>query len=102
MKNLKKEIENVKSEMEVINAISVYDFTSDTYLYKDKEFKSFTDSFDKSNCFSVIDFMFWETEDANLFVKRTENNLVITELTPDTFTNNVLLDLNIKKICSQL
>ncbi len=102
MKNLKSEIEKVRSEMEVIEAISIYDLNSASYIYKDKEFKNFTDCFDNKNCFGVVDFLFWETDDSKLFIKCSSNNLVITQLDPNMFTNNVLLDLNIKKICSRL
>ena len=101
MKKLKSEIEKVRSDMEVIEAIGIYDLNSASYIYKDKEF-NFVDCFDNKNCFGVVDFIFWETDDSKLFIKYSSNTLVITQLDPYMFTNKVLLDLNIKRICGWL
>jgi len=98
---LLEEIKKIKIDMNVVNAISVYNIQSEVFLFQEGSI-SFFDSLLKTACLEHTSFVFYDTATDSYFLKKHNELIIIVTLKNDVNYNKVLLDMSCMKVLTSI
>ena len=104
MDTIQSEINRLTNEIEGVDAVCVYNLLSHSYLHLDTNFRGtqLLKEISRNSHLTSFEFMYMEKGDVRMFLKSTEENLVVVQLKPNTFVNNVLMEINLTTFCNSL
>jgi len=94
-------VNRLKMDIDIVEAVSIYNKESLAYIYQDRDFK-FLESMVRTKCFEKTNFMYYESDDSNYFILSMKANIIIACLKKKNNYNRVLLELSCKKILSTI
>ncbi|MFY0601857.1 MAG: hypothetical protein JXR03_19440 [Cyclobacteriaceae bacterium] len=101
---LLEEVSNMKRDVEIVDAMGVYSFTSKSYLHKDDNFgsTSFIETMCDCMCFDTTKFLYLDFKDMKFFVQVSEEKAAIVKLKNGSNYNKVILELACSKFLNGL
>ena len=103
---MKQFVDDLKSSLVVVKALSVYDYQNQHFLFEDKDLPDtkFMVSMAENHCFDDTDFLYLESETHHMFLRidRENRRLAILQLDQSSNFNKVILEHKCAELLSKI